>query len=121
MVLQLGHILIKFQLKLFSCLFIRFVPVNLSQITGDDEVLITCHQNSVLFCLSSFQYILLAVAFAKGVPYRQPLFKNCEYSRPMHTESVSILKKYCCKKCFSCHVENSRNTLHATMGFNRMK
>jgi cation-transporting P-type ATPase 13A2 len=35
-----------------------------------------CHENYAIFCVSTFQYIFLAVAFSKGKPYRKPFFSN---------------------------------------------
>lgn len=35
-----------------------------------------CHENYAVFAVSMFQYIVLALAFAKGAPYRRPFFTN---------------------------------------------
>ncbi|KAG1672905.1 putative cation-transporting ATPase 13A3 [Nymphon striatum] len=36
-------------------------------------------ETTVIFYISSFQYIILAYVFSKGPPYRQPIYKNCEF------------------------------------------
>ncbi|XP_022780127.1 probable cation-transporting ATPase 13A3 isoform X4 [Stylophora pistillata] len=45
-------------------------------VTDKNATYVKCHQNAVLFALSSFQYIHLAVVFSGGAPYRQPFYKS---------------------------------------------
>eukprot|EP00118_Oscarella_pearsei_P028344 m.1935 g.1935 ORF g.1935 m.1935 type:complete len:1183 (+) comp8071_c0_seq2:157-3705(+) len=40
---------------------------------------IECNENAVLFTVSCFQYIALAVAFSTGAPYRKPMYTNYVY------------------------------------------
>lgn len=35
-----------------------------------------CHENYTIFVISCFQYIILAVVFSKGAPYRKSIFTN---------------------------------------------
>ncbi|XP_017072484.1 probable cation-transporting ATPase 13A3 isoform X2 [Drosophila eugracilis] len=42
-----------------------------------DEEHLGCYENYTMFCISSFQYIILAFVFSKGAPYRKPLWSNC--------------------------------------------
>lgn len=37
----------------------------------------TCHEVTVVFLVSSFQYVTTAVVFSKGAPYRKTVFSNC--------------------------------------------
>lgn len=34
------------------------------------------YENTVVFSVSSFQYLILAAAVSKGAPFRQPLYTN---------------------------------------------
>lgn len=48
-----------------------YVPFNS---TEEEEV--ACVENYTLYTISSFQYIILAVVFSKGPPYRKSIFSN---------------------------------------------
>ncbi|KAK2552730.1 Polyamine-transporting ATPase 13A3 [Acropora cervicornis] len=45
-------------------------------VTNKNEAYIECHQNAVVFALSSFQYIQLSIVFSGGAPYRKPFYKS---------------------------------------------
>lgn len=36
------------------------------------------YENTVIFCLSGFQYLTMAVTMSKGPPFRRPLYTNGE-------------------------------------------
>ncbi|KAL0180904.1 hypothetical protein M9458_023310, partial [Cirrhinus mrigala] len=42
----------------------------------EDEETITNDVNTTLFYVSSFQYLIIAIVFSKGKPFRQPSYKN---------------------------------------------
>ncbi|KAM5165293.1 polyamine-transporting ATPase 13A3 [Mantella aurantiaca] len=44
--------------------------------TEHDEHNISNYENTTLFFISSFQYLIVAVVFSKGKPFRQPSYKN---------------------------------------------
>ncbi|XP_039241530.1 polyamine-transporting ATPase 13A2 isoform X6 [Pipra filicauda] len=50
-----------------------FVPLN-STVTAPQNL--PNYENTVLFCVSGFQYLILAVAMSKGYPFREPLYTN---------------------------------------------
>ena len=43
-----------------------------------DDHNIQNYENTTLFYISSFQYLIVAIVFSKGKPFRQPSYKNCE-------------------------------------------
>lgn len=36
------------------------------------------YENTAVYVSSSYQYIILAIVFSKGKPYRKSIFTNCE-------------------------------------------
>uniref|UniRef100_A0A2K6G907 ATPase cation transporting 13A2 n=1 Tax=Propithecus coquereli TaxID=379532 RepID=A0A2K6G907_PROCO len=50
-----------------------FVPLNRTVPAPDN---LPNYENTVVFSLSSFQYLILAAAMSKGAPFRQPLYTN---------------------------------------------
>lgn len=51
----------------------RFVPLNRTVPAPDN---LPNYENTVVFSLSSFQYLILAAAMSKGAPFRRPLYTN---------------------------------------------
>ena len=55
---------------------------------GDDRDFAS-HIVTVVTLVSCYQYIILAVVFSKGAPYRLSIFTNCEYAEASPTASPS--------------------------------
>lgn len=68
-------------LQLFTFLYTAMQPwfVPYAFPAGDDVENRRSMQGTAIFCVSTFQYITLAIIYSKGYPYRRPLFSN----RPM--------------------------------------
>ncbi|XP_054857789.1 polyamine-transporting ATPase 13A2 isoform X2 [Eublepharis macularius] len=50
-----------------------YVPLN-GTVTAPENL--PNYENTVVFCISGFQYLILAVAMSKGYPFRKPLYSN---------------------------------------------
>lgn len=63
------------------------------------EPVISCWENTVLFTVSCYQYVILAAVYSKGKPYRQRLIKNYWFllSAISLTIFVTWLMIYPCK------------------------
>lgn len=51
-----------------------FVPYNST--LGEEENIFGCYENFAVFSVSQFQYIILALVFSRGPPFRQHVYTN---------------------------------------------
>lgn len=51
-----------------------FTPFNYSEELELNDL--GCYENYAVFCISCYQYIILAIVFSKGAPYRKSIFSN---------------------------------------------
>jgi len=78
------HLLLNSVLNVFLCCSACNVldASNISSAHHGNETLdehnIQNYENTTLFFISSFQYLIVAIVFSKGKPFRQPCYKNCK-------------------------------------------
>ena len=63
-------------IQLGALLLLMLQPWYIAVQPHGDEVIIPCWEVTVVFCISSFQYLIIALAFSYGPPYRQPVYTN---------------------------------------------
>lgn len=72
----IGQMLIAVSLQFISFFSVKqfdwFVPFN---VTASEES-VSCYENYAVFTVSSLQYVILALVFSKGAPYRKSLTSN---------------------------------------------
>uniref|UniRef100_A0A914ZET9 Cation-transporting ATPase n=2 Tax=Parascaris univalens TaxID=6257 RepID=A0A914ZET9_PARUN len=73
-----GQLAIVTSFQLFIFLYTTFQPwfIPFSVPFDDEEEDKRSMQGTAIFCLSTFQYLTLAVIYSKGFPYRKTLFSN---------------------------------------------
>ncbi|KAH9523383.1 hypothetical protein Btru_039892 [Bulinus truncatus] len=59
----------------FAYFYVQKQPWFIPFVVNEDEDY-TCHENAAVFLISTYQYIILAVTFAKGAPFRKSIFSN---------------------------------------------
>ena len=59
-----------------SNLFCRYSPPESNADPNDNHLNATNYENTALFLLSCFQYILVAAVFSIGPPYRKAMWTN---------------------------------------------
>ncbi|GAA6055600.1 hypothetical protein JCM3770_006719 [Rhodotorula araucariae] len=72
----IGQIVLTSGFQVFTFLFIRSRDWYTPPVIDPDQLDIVSYENTSLFLLSSFQYILVAAVFCVGPPYRKPLYTN---------------------------------------------
>ncbi|XP_028179120.1 probable cation-transporting ATPase 13A3 [Ostrinia furnacalis] len=69
-----------------------FVPV----VGGPEVEEVRCWENTVIFIISSFQYLIMACVYAKGWPFRQPFFNNYAMVITLLSQAVFVVMLLLC-------------------------
>lgn len=72
------HMIILVIFQLIAFLMVQLQPWFTPYSSKDDENF-SCYENYSVFCTSIFQYIILAIIFSRGTPYRKPIYSNYTY------------------------------------------
>jgi cation-transporting ATPase 13A3/4/5 len=72
----IGQIVINAAVQIFVFIWVRRQPWYTSPDVDSDKLETFNYENSALFLISCFQYILVAGVFSVGPPYRKPLYTN---------------------------------------------
>ncbi|PWN38810.1 hypothetical protein IE81DRAFT_327122 [Ceraceosorus guamensis] len=83
---MLGQVVICAAAQFFTFFYTRAQPWYTPPIVNPDKLDVVNPENSALFLVSSFQYIIVCAIFSVGPPYRKPLYTN-----PMLVAALVIL------------------------------
>lgn len=72
----IGQILIMSAFQFFTFFFVRAQSWYIPPEIDPNQLDIVSFENTALFLISSFQYILVAAIFCVGPPYRKPIWSN---------------------------------------------
>uniref|UniRef100_A0A8C9WRQ0 ATPase cation transporting 13A2 n=1 Tax=Sander lucioperca TaxID=283035 RepID=A0A8C9WRQ0_SANLU len=64
-----------------------YVPINSTRIGADN---LPNMEDTSVFALSGFQYIIMAVVVTKGYPHKKPLYYNCESSEMYKDDDLGL-------------------------------
>lgn len=76
LVSMLGQVIICAVAQAFTFIYTRAQPWYEPPIVDPDELNVQNPENSALFLVSAFQYLIVAAAFSAGPPYRQRMYTN---------------------------------------------
>ncbi|TPX45622.1 hypothetical protein SeMB42_g01692 [Synchytrium endobioticum] len=73
-----GQIFLQVLAQVYIFVWVRRQPWYLPPryFMGDAMNVIACHENTVVFLVSSFQYLAMATVFTRGPPFREPIWRN---------------------------------------------
>jgi len=75
----IGHVALQFACQIGVFLLLRQQPWYTSVGITGGKLTIVSYESTVLFFLSSYQYISMAIVFSSGKPYRRPMYTNVAF------------------------------------------
>lgn len=78
----IGQILLNSAFQIFVFVWVRQQSWYTEPDVDNDKLETFNYENTALFLISCFQYILVAGVFSVGPPYRKPIYTNCA-SQPL--------------------------------------
>jgi cation-transporting ATPase 13A2 len=78
LVSMLGQTIICALVQTFTFFYTRAQPWYEAPVVNPEELNVQNPENSALFLVSAFQYLIVAAAFSAGPPYRQRMYTNRE-------------------------------------------
>ncbi|KAK4476206.1 hypothetical protein MN116_001418 [Schistosoma mekongi] len=76
MISLFGQVVISFIIQTTAFVLIRFQSWYMPLFSYSDSAEYQNYENTAVFIVSSYQYIILAIAFSKGAPYRKSILTN---------------------------------------------
>lgn len=74
------HLIMSIAVQIFGYYHVQtyewFEEFNYTESENLNDETLGCHQNYVIFIITCFQYVTLAIVFSKGAPYRKSIFSN---------------------------------------------
>jgi cation-transporting ATPase 13A2 len=70
-----------FVVQLFAFIYVTWQPwyEPYEESPDEDEIYLASYQNTAVFTVSSFQYLMQAVIYSKGSPFRENMLQNCTF------------------------------------------
>lgn len=107
-----------FDIRVLIFLFNRYHGLTDAPDNDSDDERVLCWENTVLFLVSCYQYLILGVVYSKGLPYRQPIYTNgmiLRYDFILLRFSTNQLNLLCyCR--FIDHNRGSFDDIHDVIG-----
>ncbi|XP_041976131.1 polyamine-transporting ATPase 13A3-like [Aricia agestis] len=85
-----AQVLLVLLLQLAALYLLHDQPWYTPVVGGADVEIILCWENTIIFIVSAFQYLVMACVYAKDYPFRQPFCANYQMVAALITQSVFV-------------------------------